>query len=141
MRRLPVKRLDADVRIPTELYFIESQCAERRIKIGVSSNTKTRLVNMRVHSPYKLALLKVVPGGAHLEIEFHKKFAADRVCGEWFRPPPELLAEIDRLPSAPESPKPAPAEAPEPWPAYERRMREQAMQELANQAQELGMGY
>jgi len=98
MRRLPVKRLDADVRIPTELYFIECQCAERHIKIGVSSNIKVRLVNMRAHCPYELKLLKAVTAGAHLEIELHQRFAADRVRGEWFRRTPELLAYIDSLP-------------------------------------------
>jgi hypothetical protein len=57
MRRLPTKRLDGDVRVPTELYFIECQCAERHIKIGVSCNTHVRLVKhagslpLRVETP------------------------------------------------------------------------------------------
>ena len=125
MRRLPTKRLDGDVRVPTELYFIECQCAERHIKIGVSCNTHVRLVNMRAHCPYELKLLKAVPDVAHLEIELHKRFAGDRVRGEWFKRTPELLAYIDSLPS-PEPKAKAPVVVPEPWPAYEKRMREAA---------------
>jgi hypothetical protein len=140
MRRLPAKRLDADVKIPTDLYFIECQCAERHIKIGVFSNIHTRLVNMRAHCPYELRLLKAVPAGAHLEVELHQRFAADRVRGEWFRRSAELLAYIDSLPE-PKLVEKVAVTAPEPWPIYERRMREAAMQELADQAQELGMGY
>jgi hypothetical protein len=132
--------LDADVRIPTELYFIECQCAERHIKIGISSNIHSRLVNMRASCPYELTLLKAVDGGAHLEIELHQRFAADRVRGEWFRRTPDLLAYIESLPTPPEPEPPEPI-IPEPWPIYERRMREAAMQELVTQAQELGMGY
>lgn len=125
MRRLPSKRLDGDVRVPTDLYFIECQCAERHIKIGVSVNVLVRLVNMRAHCPYELKLLKAAPGDAHLEIELHQRFAGDRVRGEWFRRSPELLAYIDALPS-PEMKSTAPIAVPEPWPAYERRMREAA---------------
>jgi hypothetical protein len=122
MRRLPVKRLDADVRIPTELYFIECQCAERHIKIGVSSNIKVRLVNMRAHCPYDLRLLKAVVAGAHLEIELHQRFAADRVRGEWFRRTPELLAYIDSLPSNEPAPTGAADLIIEPWPMTEKRL-------------------
>jgi hypothetical protein len=79
--------------------------------------------NMRAHCPYELKLLKAVPDVAHLEIELHQKFAGDRVRGEWFKRTPELLAYIDSLPS-PEPKAKAPVVVPEPWPAFERRMRE-----------------
>lgn len=126
MRRLPSKRLDADVKVPTELYFIECQCAERHIKIGVSSNIKVRLVNMRAHCPYELKLLKAVPGGAHLEIELHQRFFGDRVRGEWFKRTPDLLAYIESLPSPSE--KAPESVILEPWPITEKRLREASMQ-------------
>lgn len=97
MRRLPSPRIDKQVKIPTDLYFIETQCAERFIKIGISSDAHTRASKMQMDCPYELKLLKLVPGGAHMEYELHARFAADRVRGEWFRRTPELVALIDGL--------------------------------------------
>lgn len=86
-----------EVKQPTDLYFIESQCAERRIKIGIASDVKTRLGTMLVNSPYPLKLLKLVPGSASLEKELHRRFADDRLTGEWFKRSDELLTLIESL--------------------------------------------
>lgn len=86
-----------EIKLPTDLYFIESQCAERRIKIGIASDVKTRLGTMHVNSPYPLRLLKLVPGAAALEKGLHQRFADDRLTGEWFRRSQELLSVIESM--------------------------------------------
>lgn len=100
-------RLDREQREPTDLYFIETQCAEKFIKIGIASNVRNRMGKMQMDCPYALKLLKLVPGAAAMEKELHARFSTDRVSGEWFRPSKELLALIDELPgrSTMEDPK------------------------------------
>lgn len=90
-------RLDRQQKEPTDLYFIESQCAERFVKIGIASNIRTRLCKMQMDCPYPLKLLKLVSGAANMERGLHLKFAGDNVTGEWFRPSTELHALIDSL--------------------------------------------
>ncbi len=92
------KRLDRDQREPTDLYFIETQCAEKFIKIGIASNVRNRMSKMQMDCPYPLKLLKLVPGAAHMERHLHKQFSIDNVTGEWFRPSAALLAIIEELP-------------------------------------------
>lgn len=86
-----------EAKTPTDLYFIETECAERHIKIGIASNVASRIASMQSHCPYRLRLLKMVPGAAHLEQELHMRFVADRLHGEWFRRSDELLDVIDSL--------------------------------------------
>lgn len=83
---------------PTDtLYFLETECAERHIKIGISSNVSWRIDQMQGCCPYRIRLIKRVPGAAHMEKGLHRKFAADRLIGEWFRRTPELLALINSM--------------------------------------------
>ena len=44
----------------------------------------------------RLILLATRPGGAKLERKLHRRFAAARSHGEWFRPTRELLAYIGK---------------------------------------------
>ncbi len=79
------------------VYFV--QCSESKlIKIGSSHNFKGRLCSLQTSSPAELAVLRITEGGRDLESELHGRFADDRSRGEWFRPSPELFAEIERLP-------------------------------------------
>lgn len=90
-------RLDRPCKDPTDLYFIETDCAERHIKIGIASNVHTRMSKMQMDCPYRLRLIKRVPGGAYLEKDLHKEFSADRITGEWFRRSEALLARIESM--------------------------------------------
>lgn len=62
------------------------------VKIGVTRrNIKVRLTALRNGSAEELRLLGLFEGGRELESELHRRFAAARLCGEWFKPIPELL--------------------------------------------------
>lgn len=84
------------------VYFIQADTG--LIKIGVASNVKKRLGQLRGASPVPLTLLLAVPAGAIFEYNMHHKFRQFRVHGEWFSPASELLAEIERLSSLPPTP-------------------------------------
>jgi hypothetical protein len=96
-RQVRASRLDRKVKVPTDLYFVETQCAEKHIKIGVASNMKERLSTIQTHCPYPVRLLKLVPNGALREKELHARFRADHVTGEWFKRSDELLELIAGL--------------------------------------------
>lgn len=73
--------------LATELQFI---------KIGYAQDFQSRLRVLRSSSPDNLDVLGVIhstEAGA-LEHALHRKFAADRVRGEWFRSGPELVQMI-----------------------------------------------
>jgi hypothetical protein len=91
-------RLDRIQKEPCDLYFVESQCQEKFIKIGIASNIHERLSKLQISTPYELKLLKLVKDAAHLEREIHKEFASSRVRGEWFSRSPALLELINSFP-------------------------------------------
>lgn len=78
-----------------DLYFIGSDNGP--IKIGISISPYKRLKQLQTSHPYRLKILAIVAGGCQQEPEYHERFAAFRLEGEWFEPRPELLAEIERL--------------------------------------------
>lgn len=96
-RSLPAPRLDKVVAPSTDLYFIESECAERHVKIGIAANPPRRLIKLQMCCPYRLRMLAVFPGKASMEKEVHQRLIADRLHGEWFRRSDALLAVIDEL--------------------------------------------
>lgn len=82
---LPVESVTTDA-----VYFAER---DGLIKIGASRRPAVRAAALRAD------LLAFLPGDARTEAALHLTFAHLRESGEWFRPAPELLAFIDRLPS------------------------------------------
>lgn len=79
-------------------YFISSETGA--IKIGVAHNVKARLATLQACCPVKLTISATAPGGIATERAYHHKFKDHRLHGEWFRPHPVILAEIERLVSA-----------------------------------------
>lgn len=79
----------------TTIYFIG--CENGPIKIGMASRVSVRLRMLQLSSPVELTLMATVEGPPSLEREYHKRFAAHRLHGEWFSPHPDILAEIARL--------------------------------------------
>lgn len=73
------------------VYFIQAG-DNGPIKIGVATDPRRRLINMRTAHPDVLSLLAVMPGDATLESAMHRRFAGQRIRGEWFAPTAELLA-------------------------------------------------
>lgn len=55
-----------------------------RVKIGFSTGLVNRHRAMKLAHPFPPVVLLVIDGGEKLEREFHKRFAADRLHGEWF---------------------------------------------------------
>lgn len=64
------------------------------IKIGCSASPEGRLKQLTQWSPYPLQMLVKVPAGKVAEVYLHRRFAADLVHGEWFRPSIELMKLI-----------------------------------------------
>lgn len=78
----------------SRLYFIEALAGDRPIKIGVAKDVTARMWNLRVGSPFDMAVLASVPGGTSLEVLVHKQLKASRIRGEWYRRTPEVEAAI-----------------------------------------------
>lgn len=74
-----------------DLYFI--LCGDM-VKIGRTTDIVRRLANMQVSTPYEIDCLLLLKGQGKDERKWHKRFAADRVRGEWFKLTPELDAAI-----------------------------------------------
>lgn len=83
-----------------KVYFI--QAPSGLIKIGRSTDVTRRKKALQLAHGERLKLLGAVPGGAILEREFHDRWASLRQTGEWFKPAPDLLADIKRTLDAPQ---------------------------------------
>lgn len=77
------------------IYFIGPD--DGPIKIGWASNIVTRVRDLRLANAFPLRIWASVGGPPSLEREYHKRFAAHRLHGEWFERHPDILAEIERL--------------------------------------------
>ena len=71
------------------IYFI--QCTTTGfVKIGKSTNPKSRLKSLQCGSPTKLKLIKKIEGGIYLESILHEYFKHLHRHGEWFKYDGEL---------------------------------------------------
>lgn len=66
------------------VYFIS--CGDDLIKIGHTTNLRSRLRSLRTATPKELQVLLVIPGTRDDELELHRKFEAHRAGREWFSP-------------------------------------------------------
>lgn len=87
-QRKPVHWEDA----PSWIYFIASATGE--IKIGRAVSPERRLITLQAGNPFELRLLAISPGGVIEEQEYHRRFAAHRIRGEWFSGSPSIMEEI-----------------------------------------------
>ena len=62
------------------------------IKLGHSTDIRSRLSTLRTISPTPLRLVATFPGDPDREAELHSEFEDHRDHGEWFAPAPDLLA-------------------------------------------------
>jgi len=82
---------------PSFVYFIRRP--DGLIKIGFSKDPQSRRSALAGQSGVMLEMLATKPGDRSEEQALHRRFAAHRVTGEWFRPAPELceyIADIRR---------------------------------------------
>jgi hypothetical protein len=75
------------------IYFIQRGAA---LKVGWARNPNKRLNELQVGSPWRLSLIGVVPGSQEDEKKLHRRFAAARISGEWFRRR-DIIGEVRRL--------------------------------------------
>jgi len=77
------------------VYFLrEWGNDESPIKIGFSGDITERVRQLRYTTGLDLELLAWFPATLSVERDLHKRFAASRVRGEWFKPTKELLDAI-----------------------------------------------
>lgn len=80
------------------VYFAE--CGDF-IKIGYTAQSvEDRIAIFTTGNPLPITLLLAVKGTQTFEKSLHKRFAALRHHGEWFKKQPELLALIEELRTA-----------------------------------------
>ena len=96
-----IRRAEARAAVANQaqVYFIGIE-PDGPIKIGKAINVQERLGTLQVAMPMPLALLATADGGRAREREYHARFEAHRIRGEWFERGPEIVAEIARLCSA-----------------------------------------
>lgn len=88
-----IARAEREARTP--VYFVEGAGL---VKIGFATFPVERFMGMLTSCPIPLSLLASMPGGPRVEAELHRRFAADRMHGEWFRRSPDLDAVIASAP-------------------------------------------
>lgn len=77
------------------IYFIGPENGP--VKIGFAVNLSKRLRDLELANAYPLKVWASVEASPALEREYHARFAAHRLHGEWFTRCPEIEAEIARL--------------------------------------------
>lgn len=81
--------------VPSLVYYAEHR---DRVKIGTTTNPRSRWTRLRALYGSAFGILVVEPGGLATELARHAQFVGQR-CGmtEWFRREGDLAAHIDRL--------------------------------------------
>lgn len=85
------------------VYFITAR-EVGMVKIGCAYDPHRRLAYLQTCSPVELALEALLPGAYPEEHEYHARFAAGRVRGEWFTITPEI-EDLIASHSAPPKPR------------------------------------
>lgn len=77
------------------VYFIR-RCTdpEGLIKIGFTRNVRARVKSLSTATPGGVELLASCEGGAQKEHDLHRRYASDRVDGEWFRPSAAVISAV-----------------------------------------------
>lgn len=85
------------------VYFVR---AGDKIKIGFSTDAKTRINSLQTSNPERLELLGVIDGPESHERSLHHRFRHLHVLGEWFRAEADLLDYIRVATGQPEPARP-----------------------------------
>lgn len=80
------------------VYFAEGVWPSygRLIKIGFSTNVRSRMIHLSKELGFPVSAMAAVPGSSKSERYLHQVFADDRVVGEWFKPSRWLSALVKR---------------------------------------------
>lgn len=90
---LPVERRDQTNGF---VYFI-TDGDRGTVKIGFSTDPKSRMASLQTSTPSKLELLATIEGDMQTERQLHQRFAEYRVSGEWFRLADDLVEFIESI--------------------------------------------
>ena len=71
------------------IYFIRAQ-GKRAVKIGHAANPRRRLYSLQIGSSLPLSLVALLDGDRKEEADLHRRFASQRIRGEWFKPCREI---------------------------------------------------
>lgn len=75
----------------TEHVYFAQLTTGGPIKIGMAKRLRTRMFALQSGCPYPLQVLYAMPeAGYKEEAALHRRFADQRLHGEWFRPAPKL---------------------------------------------------
>ena len=82
-------------KVPGYIYFVSAEFPDFPIKIGFTESLSgSRLEAIQTGCPYRIVMLAAVEGTYQFEKHMHREFAADRLCGEWFKRSNRLMAAI-----------------------------------------------
>jgi hypothetical protein len=81
----------------TSTYVIEA-VGTGTVKIGKSTNVGARMATLQTSTPSELRLVAVLKGD--IENNLHRRFAAHRLNGEWFRFDDEIKSAIESIEKA-----------------------------------------
>ena len=89
-------KLNLSKKTSCSVYFLQAK-DNGLIKIGFTSNLKSRLSDLSSMSPVPLELLAFTDGDCNLERELHSTFSNHLSHGEWFHPSDELIKFIESI--------------------------------------------
>ena len=86
----PLTKLESRKYTKKSLYF--ALCGDA-VKIGVSSDPKSRIEQLQVGAPGKITILAYIPNAGDKENECHKSLDHLHIYGEWYR----YTEEVEKL--------------------------------------------
>jgi hypothetical protein len=95
LKRRPKERRRMPLVMDGFIYFLTADHPGFPIKIGFTrERNKAREKYLQVGCPYPIVVLGMIPGRCADERRLHRKFAAQRLEGEWFARSEELMKMI-----------------------------------------------
>ncbi len=83
---------------PKDQYVYLIGCrSTNTLKIGLSVNPKKRLSTLQTSSPYRLSIIRTIPGGADVERLLHQEFQSLKMSGEWFKWSNKIIDRFESL--------------------------------------------
>lgn len=81
----------------SEYIYVVGNEEQAICKIGYSTNPTNRISGIQTGCPYKLKFLLIIKGNMLMEQELHKKYAKQRLNGEWFSYSGPLKDSIEKV--------------------------------------------
>lgn len=82
---------------PRSFVYLVRAGMDGPFKIGRSTNVPDRVATLQTANHTSLRLVAQLPGGVEVERLLHRRFAPNRLHGEWFEPSPDLVAFVEEI--------------------------------------------